>query len=1108
MWCKYTFCLEGYEWGWILGTGMEKSPYVCEISKEDIYKISQEDRGPGEFTRLDNPDEETIERGPKMLEQPKDVVYEPKDVNKFTSIICTVDAYPEAEFSWTRERAGDKVEIDPNTEPRYTMINGVLIIHEPAADEEDDGKYQCTATNKFGSIFSNTIALDFGYLQDFPKSPRAPVSAIAYQWASVECSPPAHYPEVLYTWYKDDIYNFIRPELKPYIFISNDGRLYFSEITADDVGAYYCLIYKPGQALAEGKVSMPTEVKVVEGSPGIYEPEIGSGFPLVYPSSPMIGDNVRLECWASGTSRYDDLIYTWDKVEMVDGKPHRELPLPNQARLTDHMRVLLIDDIQLYDEGTYRCNVRRLHGQSHSETVDLILQGKPYFTLNLKDQFADIGTDLTWRCQAGGNPSPQYHWLKNTEILSNDTIPEEDRGRIIVNNNVLIIRNLDPERDNGMYQCQATNMLGTEYSTGELRVLSFAPNFKKYLMQPNQFATALGNTTLYCRPEAAPYPSAEEIIWYKNGVPLNPGSGENDRVQQLPNGNVFISNVQQSDQGVYKCHVSNSYGEAETVGNLTVLSKSTTTLTQPPLDTNIQVNRTNFLSCMASYNPVLDVTYVWYHGDMLVEFEKVFRLYVGGLYIMKAQFEHQGRYTCRVHSSSGMTAASATVQILGPPSEPAGVFIQSATVTTSSVVVQWKASGTTTRPIISYVIEGYNFWEGFWRILFTSEFISALDMQLDEDERETMHFNVTDLRPYSTYQLRIRAENSYGTSIPSTPSQEFTTWAVKPDRAPEEVGGGGGRVGDLTITWKPLEEWEYNGPGIGYRVRRKNRGDDEWDKTFDIPGGDISRYVDLVGEPNFYREYEVTAQAYNDQGFGPVSPISIIRSAMGLPTVIAQNVRAQPFNSTACLVHWEPVEDSRDHIKGKLGGYRLSYWKECCETEEMAPRVTIDGQASEGLVIGLEPNTPYYFDVMVWNQAGNGPKSQYFIQRTLRTAPINMPVEVQVLRKSGTAIEVSFRGVSTTSEEEPLEGYKVRIWADGEHLKVGEDYDSGKETTLYIDDLRSDVMYKLRAYGYSRGGMGTMSSPAVKFMLGSAAAVSSSITLIVTLCVFNRLFLS
>ena len=72
--------------------------------------------------------------------------------------------------------------------------------------------------------------------------------------------------DILYTWYKNDIYNFIRPELKPYMFISNDGRLYFSEVTTDDVGNYYCLVYKPGQELAEGKVSMPTQLRITEGS--------------------------------------------------------------------------------------------------------------------------------------------------------------------------------------------------------------------------------------------------------------------------------------------------------------------------------------------------------------------------------------------------------------------------------------------------------------------------------------------------------------------------------------------------------------------------------------------------------------------------------------------------------------------------------------------------------------------------------------------------------------------------------------------------------------------------------------------------------------------------
>lgn len=43
---------------------------------------------------------------------------------------------------------------------------------------------------------------------------------------------------VLYAWYKDDFFNFIRPELKPYIMISHDGRLYFSEVTSDDIGEY------------------------------------------------------------------------------------------------------------------------------------------------------------------------------------------------------------------------------------------------------------------------------------------------------------------------------------------------------------------------------------------------------------------------------------------------------------------------------------------------------------------------------------------------------------------------------------------------------------------------------------------------------------------------------------------------------------------------------------------------------------------------------------------------------------------------------------------------------------------------------------------------------
>lgn len=52
-------------------------------------------------------------------------------------------------------------------------------------------------------------------------------------------------------------------------------------------------------------------------------------------------------------------------------------------------------------------------------------------------------------------------------------------------------------------------------------------------------------------------------------------------------------------------------------------------------------------------------------------------------------------------------------------------------------------------------------------------------------------------------------------------------------------------------------------------------------------------------------------------------------------------------------------------------------------------------------------------------------------------------------------------------------------------MKEAKEYDASKENDYTISDLRPDIVYKLRVYGYSRGGMGAMSSPTMKFLLGS-----------------------
>lgn len=84
----------------------------------------------------------------------------------------------------------------------------------------------------------------------------------------------------------------------------------------------------------------------------------------------------------------------------------------------------------------------------------------------------DAGTELKWRCEAGGPPNPSYKWFKNGALLDNTTIPPDDVSRVSVSNNWLTIQALDAIKDNGMYQCSATNALGTRYSAAQLKVLS------------------------------------------------------------------------------------------------------------------------------------------------------------------------------------------------------------------------------------------------------------------------------------------------------------------------------------------------------------------------------------------------------------------------------------------------------------------------------------------------------------------------------------------------------------------------------------------------------------------------------------------------------------
>ena len=44
-----------------------------------------------------------------------------------------------------------------------------------------------------------------------------------------------------------------------------------------------------------------------------------------------------------------------------------------------------------------------------------------------------------------------------------------------------------------------------------------------------------------------------------------------------------------------------------------------------------------------------------------------------------------------------------------------------------------------------------------------------------------------------------------------------------------------------------------------------------------------------------------------------------------VPIGIPQRVYAEPFNESALTVYWKPVPDTRDFMKGRLKGYKVSF---------------------------------------------------------------------------------------------------------------------------------------------------------------------------------------
>uniref|UniRef100_H3A356 Contactin 1 n=1 Tax=Latimeria chalumnae TaxID=7897 RepID=H3A356_LATCH len=630
--------------------------------------------------------EEGRRYGPVFEEQPIDTIYPEESPEGRVSMNCRARGNPSVVYKWKLNSWDINLDND-----HYSMVGGNLMITNPEK-HKDAGKYICIATNEYGTIVSKEATLSFGYLDPFSTDERFAVEIKEGIGAVLLCEAPYHYPDDLtYRWLYNEFPTFIHPDRRRFV-SQTTGNLYIAKVESTDIGNYSCFVSSPSVTKSVFSKSI-SFIPQPEGSVKRYPADIKVRFKDTYAT---VGQNVTLECFALGNPVPE---ISWQKVSEQ---------LPSSAEVSTSGAILNIFNIQPEDEGTYECKAENSKGRdTHRSRV--YVQAYPEWIKQINDTQRDIGSTLTWPCEAKGNPVPSIRWQKNGQAKKKKKKrlgPEFRRGELKINSLSL--------EDAGMYQCIAENSLGSIYANAELKVLALAPTFESSPVKKKLLAAKGGRLIVHCKPKAAPKP---RFFWSKGTEMLTNSS----RMSVWRDGTLEILNVTKMDEGSYTCVAENKRGKANSTGTLSITAVDATKITLAPSNADVTVGENATMQCHASHDSTLDLTFIWSVNGYVINYDKEKDHYernlmseAGSELIIKdVHLRHAGRYTCTAQTIVDNATASADLVVRGPPGPPGGVRVED--IKDTSVTLTWSRGTDNHSPISKYIIQAKNILSEDWK---------------------------------------------------------------------------------------------------------------------------------------------------------------------------------------------------------------------------------------------------------------------------------------------------------------------------------------------------------------------------------------------------------
>ncbi|XP_028967400.1 Down syndrome cell adhesion molecule-like protein Dscam2 [Galendromus occidentalis] len=911
------------------------------------------------------------------------------EAGRSATLTCNVSGWPVDSIVWLRDqRPLHPLQGMESSSSKYQLISP-HVLHIPSLSRNERGVYQCYAKNQRDSAQA-TSEIVLGeippMITDAFKERIIDPGSSSLSLHCIASGTPL--PQVTWTLDGLPVHDNERVRTGDYVRRGGDvvSHVNITDVRVSDGGYYACIARSDvGEKVHEARIN-------IRGPPTVRRME---------DRYIIAGETVRIQCPYSGYPISDIF---WEK----DG---RRLPTNRRQHVFPNGTLVLTTSVKNEDEGLYRCTARNKDGTADSGTLRVKVQVKPVLQPFAFPKVIQEGMKVVVTCSVADGDAPfEVTWLRNGRALPEDSVRVQKYTDDFA---TLTIEKASP-RHNGDYTCTARNAFAQVNYTSTLTV--HVP--PRWSIEPKDTDVVVGRSaTLDCQAEGYPHP---QLRWEKGS-----GQGNYDPVttsyhyQIYENGSLTIQDVTKSDAGFYLCQATNDVGP----GLSSVISLNVHVA--PEFKTKFHTNMVRKdedvkLTCEVKGDQPIQIQW---HKDKLpllglassetgmstkVRDVPIAEGTKSELTLSRVGRKDSALYSCVATNKYGTDDTNIQLIVQEPPDPPRAVRISEAA--SRHVRLTWEPPFSGNSLITQYRIQ----------ILETARGAGTRGSSphnVTVTSSETA-IQIKNLRPSSSYDLVVIAENGVGESQPSV-KVPFQTEGEVPEGPPEQINVEATSSTSLRVSWMPPPPHMQNGEILGYYVGYNASGEKIQYKT--VGSSNQPRVETELKALRKWTRYSVSVQAYNKKGPGPRSDPITKATMEDVPSRPPRKVVCEAKSSSKIKVTWTPP--THNSLHGHLEGFKVRYRKtESFEDEDDEPvleAIIKSADQQEYVLDSLGKFANYSIQVLARTRKGDGIESDPVFCRTLEDVP-GPPGDIKALPYRKQAILVSWKlpeecnGVITT----------------------------------------------------------------------------------------------